>query len=96
MELAAWSLLRGGNDGENWAVNHAEMVELIAWADIEDFEHYMGQMPFPYDNAVAVELYEAARADASAHGITFSHQHYAGGFLEAVYNVCRSRLGLDR
>ena len=91
----AWSLMRGRLDGENWAKNHAEPHELIAWADIEDFEHYMGAMPFPYDNEAAVQMYEAAKSDASAHGITFSHQHYAGGFLEAVYEECRSRLGLE-
>ena len=56
----------------------------------------MGQLPFPYHNAAAVQLYETARSDASAHSITFSHQHYVGGFLEAVYDVCRTRLGLDR
>ncbi len=92
--LPAWSLMRGKNDGEQWARHHAEMGELIAWADISDFEHYMGPMPFPYDNEAAVRLYEAAKSDASAHGITFSHQHYAGGFLEAVYEQCRIRLGL--
>ncbi len=96
MEVPAWSLFRGRNDGENWAENHAELPELIAWADISDFEHYMGQLPFPYDNAVAVQLYETAKSDASAHEVTFSHHHYATGFLEAVYEICRGRLGLDR
>ena len=91
----AWCLMRGQNDGERWARNDAEMGDLIAWADISDFEHYMGPMPFPYDNSAAVQFYEAAKSDASAHGITFSHQHYAGGFLEAVYEECRSRLGLE-
>ena len=95
-DLPAWCLMRGQNDGEHWAKNDAEVSELFAWADIEDFEHYMGPIPFPYDNAAAVRLYEAARSDASANGLTFSHQHYAGGFLEAVYYECRSRLGLDR
>ncbi len=95
-DLPAWSLMRGQHDGERWARNDAAMHELVAWADIEDFEHYMGPIPFPYDNAAAVQLYEAARSDASANGLTFSHQHYAGGFLEAVYYECRSRLGLDR
>ena len=92
--LPAWSLMRGQNDGERWARNHAEMSDLIAWADISDFEHYMGPMPFPYDNQAAVQMYEAAKSDATAHGITFSHHHYAGGFLEAVYEECRSRMGL--
>ena len=95
-DVAAWSLMRGRYDGNHWSTNSAEMGELIAWADISDFEHYMGPLPFPYDNSAAVQLYEAARSDASAHGITFSHQHYAGGFLEAVYEECLSRLGLDR
>ena len=95
-DLPAWCLMRGQNDGERWAKNDAAIHELVAWADIEDFEHYMGPIPFPYDNAAAVQLYEAARSDASANGVTFSHQHYAGGFLEAVYYECRSRLGLDR
>ena len=92
--LPAWSLMRGKNDGGQWARNDAEMGDLIAWADISDFEHYMGPMPFPYDNGAAVQFYEAAKSDASAHGITFSHQHYAGGFLEAVYEECRIRMGL--
>ena len=92
--LPAWSLMRGKNDGERWSRNDAEVGELIAWADISDFEHYMGPMPFPYDNEAAVRLYEAAKSDASTHGITFSHQHYAGGFLEAVYEECRMRMGL--
>ena len=91
----AWSLLRGQVDGRNWSANFAEPHDLIAWGDIADFEHYMGQMPFPYDNARAVELYEAARADAAAGGMAFSHREYAGGFLEAVYEALRSRLGLD-
>ena len=91
----AWSLMRGRVDGENWAKNHAEPHELIAWADIEDFEHYMGQMPFPYDNARAVELYEAARSDATDAAMTFTHREYAGGFLQSVYETLRSRLGLD-
>lgn len=95
LDLPVWSLMRGRNDGESWARDDAELHELIAWADIADFEHYMGPMPFPYDNAVAVQLYEAARSDASAHGMTFSHQHYAGGFLEAVYEACRQRLRMD-
>lgn len=94
--LPAWCRMRGRNDGERWARHDAAIYELVAWADISDFEHYMGPMPFPYDNAAAVQLYEAARSDASANGLTFSHQHYAGGFLEAVYYECRSRLGLDR
>ncbi len=96
VDIAAWWLLRGKNDGDHWAVNESDTGELIVWADISDFEHYMGQLPFPYHNAAAVQLYETARSDASAHGITFSHQHYVGGFLEAVYDVCRTRLGLDR
>ena len=96
VDVAAWWLLRGKNDGDNWATNNSDTRELIVWADISDFEHYMGQLPFPYDNAAAVELYEAARSDAAARGVAFSHRHYAGGFLEAVYEVCRSRLGLDR
>ena len=91
----AWCLMRGHNDGAHWARNDAEMGDLIAWADISDFEHYMGPMPFPYDNGPAVQMYEAAKSDASAHGITFSHQHYAGGFLEAVYEECRIRMGLE-
>ena len=41
-----------------------------------------------------MQLYEAAKSDALAHGITFSHQHYAGGFLEGVYEECRIRMGL--
>ena len=95
-DLPAWSLLRGRNDGARWARDDAAMHELIAWADIEDFEHYMGPMPFPYDNVAAVRRYDAARSDASANRIRFRHQHYAGGFLEAVYAECRRRLGLDR
>ena len=91
----AWSLMRGRVDGEHWAVNHAEPHELIAWADIADFEHYMGQMPFPYDNARAVEFYEAARSDAANAGMAFSHREYAGGFLQSVYETLRIRLGLE-
>lgn len=87
--------MRGRVDGENWATNFAETQELIAWADIADFEHYMGQMPFPYDNAKAVELYEAARSDASDSSMSFSHREYAGGFLQLVYETLRSKLGLD-
>ena len=56
--LPAWSLMRGKNDGEQWARNRDEIGELIAWADISDFEHYMGPMPFPYDNEAAVQLYD--------------------------------------
>ena len=55
----------------------------------------MGQMPFPYDNAKAVELYESARSDATATGMTFNHREYAGGFLQSVYETLRARLGLD-
>ena len=91
----AWSLMRGRVDGENWAVNHAEPQDLIAWADIADFEHYMGQMPFPYDNARAVEFYETARSDAAHAAMPFTHREYAGGFLQSVYEVLRSKLGLD-
>ena len=69
VDIAAWWLLRGKNDGEQWAVNESDTGELIVWADISDFEHYMGQLPFPYHNAAAVQLYETARSDASAHGI---------------------------
>ncbi len=87
--------MRGRLDGENWAVNFAQPHELIEWADIADFEHYMGQMPFPYDNARAVELYEAARSDAETGGMAFSHREYAGGFLQAVYETLRARLGLE-
>lgn len=91
----AWSLMRGRADGENWAENFAEPQDLIAWADIGDFEHYMGPMPFPYDNATAVELYEAARSDASAVGMAFNHREYAGGFLQSVYETLRAKLGLE-
>lgn len=91
----AWCLMRGRVDGENWAANFAEPHELIAWADIADFEHYMGQIPFPYDNAKAVDLYESARADSSAVGMEFLHRDYAGGFLRSVYETLRSRLGLE-
>ncbi|MCY3691899.1 MAG: hypothetical protein OXI54_05610 [Chloroflexota bacterium] len=91
----AWSLMRGRVDGERWASNHAEPQELIAWADIGDFEHYMGQMPFLYDNARAVEFYEAARSDAATTGMTFTHREYAGGFLQSVYETLRAKLGLD-
>ena len=91
----AWSLMRGRVDGANWASNHAEPHELIAWADIADFEHYMGQMPFPYDNARAVEFYENARSDAATVGMPFTHREYSGGFLQSVYETLRSRLGLD-
>ena len=55
-DLPAWCLMRGQNDGERWAKNDAAMSDLVAWADIEDFEHYMGPIPFPYDNAAAVQL----------------------------------------
>ena len=91
----AWALMRGRLDGGRWAADSAEPHELIAWADIGDFEHYMGQMPFPYDNAAAVEMYESARSDAATAGMAFSHREYAGGFLQAVYEALRSRLGLD-
>ncbi len=94
-DLPAWCLMRGQNDGEHWAKRDAEVRDLVAWADISDFEHYMGPIPFPYDNAAAVRLYETAKSDASASGITFSHQHYAGGFLESVYYECRRRLRLN-
>lgn len=90
----AWSLLRGRVDGGHWSANLAELRDLIAWGDIGDFEHYMGQMPFPFDNAPAVELYEAARSDAADGGMAFSHREYAGGFLEAVYETLQKRLGL--
>ena len=105
VDVAAWWLLRGKNDGDNWATNNSDTRELIVWADISDFEHYMGQLPFPYDNAAAVELYEAGGVlvltlvpgrTLRLSCVAFSHRHYAGGFLEAVYEVCRSRLGLDR
>ena len=91
----AWSLLRGKVDGQHWAANFAEPQELINWADIADFEHYMGQIPFPYDNARAVELYEAARSDAATAGMPFTHREYAGGFLQSVYETLRARLGLE-
>ena len=91
----AWSLMRGRVDGENWAANHAEPHELIAWADIADFEHYMGPMPFPYDNAKAVALYESAQADAAEAGMAFTHREYAGGFLQSVYEALRAKLGLE-
>ena len=87
--------MRGRVDGENWAKNHAEPHELIAWADIADFEHYMGQLPFPYDNVRAVEFYESARSDAAAAGMAFTHREYAGGFLQSVYETLRAELGLD-
>jgi hypothetical protein len=96
VDVPAWSLLRGRGDGENWAINCAAMQDLVAWAEISDFEHYMGAMPFPYDNDQAVEFYEKAKSDALAQSVALSHQYYATGFLEAVYEVCRSKLGLDR
>lgn len=96
MDVPDWSLLRGKIDGENWAVNCARMPDLVAWADISDFEHYMGEMPFPFDNGQAVEFYEKAKSDAMTRGAALSHQYYATGFLEAIYEVCRSKLGLDR
>ena len=91
----AWCLMRGRVDGEIWAANFAEPHELIAWSDIADFEHYMGRIPFPYDNVKAVELYESARTDSSAAGMAFLHREYAGGFLRSVYEALRSKLGLD-
>ena len=96
MDVPAWSLFRGRSDGEYWAVNCAGIQDLVAWSDISDFEHYMGAMPFPYDNHQAVEFYEKAKSDALAQGAALSHRYYATGFLEAVYEVCQSKLGLDR
>ena len=96
MDPPAWSLFRGRNDGEIWAVSHAQMRDLIEWSDISDFEHYMGAIPFPFDNEEAVGLYENAKSDALVAGSDFNHQYYATGFLEAVYEVCQSKFGLDR
>ena len=56
MDPPAWSLFRGRNDGEIWAVSHAQMRDLIECADISDFEHDMGAIPFPFDNEEAVRL----------------------------------------
>lgn len=96
MDVPAWSLLRGRSDGEYWADNCAEIQDLFLWAEISDFEHYMGAIPFPYDNDQAVEFYEKAKSDALSQGAALSHQYYATGFLEAVYEACQSKLGMDR
>ncbi len=96
MDPPVWSLFRGRNDGEIWAVSHAQMRDLIEWSDISDLEYYMGAMPFPYDNEEAVSLYEKAKSDALVTGSEFNHHYYATGFLEAVYEVCQSKFGLDR
>ena len=96
MDPPAWSLLRGRNDGETWGVSYAQIRDLIEWSDISDFEHYMGAMPFPYDNEEAVRLYEKAKSDAQVTGSEFNHHYYATGFLEAVYEVCQSKFDLDR
>ena len=96
MDPPAWSLLRGRNDGETWGVSYAQVRDLIEWSDISDLEHYMGAMPFPYDNQEAVMLYEKAKSDALVTGSEFNHHFYAIGFLEAVYEVCQSKFGWDR
>ena len=96
MDSPAWSLFRGRNDGETWAVRHAQMRDLVEWSDISDLEHYMGEMPFPYDNEEAVRLYEKAKSDALDAGSGFNHHYYATGFLEAVYEVCQRKFGLNR
>ncbi len=95
MDPTAWSLFRGRNDGEIWAVSHAQVRDLIEWSDISDFEFYMGAMSFPYDNEEAVSLYEKAKSDALVTSSEFYHHYYATGFLEAVYEVCRSKFGMD-
>ena len=71
-------------------------MEFTQKANISDFEHYMGAMPFPYDNEEAVRLYEKAKSDVLVTGSEFSHHYYATGFLEAVYDVCQTKFGLDR
>ena len=96
MDSPAWSLFRGRNDGETWAVSHAQIRDLVEWSEISDLEYYMGEMPFPYDNEEAVRLYEKAKSDTLDAGSGFNHHYYATGFLEAVYEVCQSKLGLDR
>ena len=85
-----WSLLRGRVDGGRWAREDAGYGELAEWSDFPDFEHYMGAMPFPYDIEPAMNYYEAARAGASNLGFMFSHQYYAAGFLESVYEVWKA------
>jgi len=72
----AWSLLRGRNDRESWGINHAQMRDLIEWSDISDLGHYMGPMPFPYDNEEAVRLYEKAKSDALVTGSELNHDYY--------------------
>ena len=86
MESGLWSRFRGRNDGENWSKNASDR-ELAEWADISSFEYYMGAMPFPYDSETAVACYERARSDARVAGVVFEHQHYATGFLEAIYEA---------
>ena len=88
---AAWSMYRGKQDGERWAQSHASLLDLMAWSDISDFEYYMGDMPFPFDNEVAVKLYEQAKADAVPMEEPFSHRFYAMGFLEAVYETFQAK-----
>jgi hypothetical protein len=96
MHTPDWSFLRGRNDGENWATAHATLQELVAWADISDFEYYMGLIPFPYDNPEAVRCYETAKSGAQSQGLEFSHQHYVSGFLGAVHDECVKRLHMGR
>ena len=96
MDSLTWCLLRGRNDGEIWAVTCARIQDLVEWSDISHFEYYMGAMPFPYDNEEAVRRYEKAKLDAGNRGAEFNHHYYATGFLEAVYEACQSKFGLNR
>ena len=52
------------------------MRDLIEWSDISDFEHYMGAIPFPFDNEKAVSLYELAKSDALVTGSELNHDYY--------------------
>lgn len=85
MESGFWCLFRGREDGARWAA--ASRLELAEWADLPNFEHYMGAMPFPFDIEETVACYERAKSDARDMGATFSHQYYASGFLESVYRI---------
>ena len=89
-EGSGWSYKRGGEDGQEWAIDGASYSELVEWTNpdllhaIRQGQHFLNGVPFPES---AEDRHNDAEASAKEAGEAFDHDAYATGFLEAMGEV---------
>ena len=86
-EETNWAYDTGSEAGRAWAIEDASYSDLIKWSEVSLGEDHLNDIPFPFENVAAEDLYKKAQGIASNENQFFDHGGYARGFLESVRQV---------